>query len=535
MWRYSRQQRKPSASFPVHRHLEKGVLSCDLHARRLRGPAYNSRHIASTPWELAMIVPDIQPQAADAPRVLEALDPAPPVAHSTRRRTEPRSNAWAALAATAVVAAAAPAVSAELLALTFVVFAAAGFTLGRASRWSAMLPLTRVLVRLCHPVCAIVVLWATGQALAPLLVPLTTLAAAGAAALLTAALARRRASAATTTRIAVVGDPRSAEQLRLKLQEGAHTQHTIVGVVVLDAGEPAARDSQETLGSLAALDELIAEHAIDLLVIDRGTPMTLVFDRLADSGLYLPVRVCELTQFYEDTFGHVPVTEIDSAWFAYIMHPRFRSHDTASKRVLDLVVALTALVVFAPLLIACAVAIKLHDGGPVLFRQRRIGSDGDAFTLLKLRTMRPTSSAARWSSANDPRVTPVGRLLRRTHLDEMPQLLNVLRGEMTVVGPRPEQPEFVERLERTIPHYSRRHLIKPGLTGWAQVRCGYAGSEEGSSWKLCHDLFYLKHRSLGLDLAILAETFRTLVADRQFQGAGSVQAMPLQPTTTRSA
>jgi lipopolysaccharide/colanic/teichoic acid biosynthesis glycosyltransferase len=113
-------------------------------------------------------------------------------------------------------------------------------------------------------------------------------------------------------------------------------------------------------------------------------------------------------------------------------------------------------------------------------------------------------------------VTRLGRVLRRTHLDELPQLINVLRGEMTLVGPRPEQPEFVDRLEQTVPYYSRRHLIRPGITGWAQVRCGYAGSDLGSAWKLCHDLYYLKHRSFALDVAIIAETLRTLVADRQY-------------------
>ena len=123
--------------------------------------------------------------------------------------------------------------------------------------------------------------------------------------------------------------------------------------------------------------------------------------------------------------------------------------------------------------------------------------------------------AAQWASPDDPRVTRVGRVLRRTHLDEVPQIFNVLRGEMSLIGPRPEQPEFVERLEEFIPFYERRHLLKPGLTGWAQVRCGYAGSDKGSAWKLSHDLYYLKHRSLSFDIAILGETVRTLFADSQ--------------------
>jgi lipopolysaccharide/colanic/teichoic acid biosynthesis glycosyltransferase len=133
-----------------------------------------------------------------------------------------------------------------------------------------------------------------------------------------------------------------------------------------------------------------------------------------------------------------------------------------------------------------------------------------------MRTMRPGSgSGAQWSELDDPRITRLGKLLRRTHIDELPQLVNVIRGDMSLVGPRPEQPEFVDRLERTLPYYQRRHLSKPGITGWAQIRCGYAGSDVGSAWKLSHDLYYLKHRSVGLDALILVETLATLLFDRQ--------------------
>jgi lipopolysaccharide/colanic/teichoic acid biosynthesis glycosyltransferase len=131
-------------------------------------------------------------------------------------------------------------------------------------------------------------------------------------------------------------------------------------------------------------------------------------------------------------------------------------------------------------------------------------------------SMEAERDGPRWSTADDPRVTPVGRVLRRTHVDELPQLWNVLRGEMTLVGPRPERPEITPELELQHVHYDRRHLVKPGITGWAQVRCGYGGSGTGTAWKLCHDLFYLKHRSALLDLMIMAETVRTAARDVQF-------------------
>ena len=153
-----------------------------------------------------------------------------------------------------------------------------------------------------------------------------------------------------------------------------------------------------------------------------------------------------------------------------------------------------------------AFAIWLGDRGPVFYRQRRVGEFGEEFEILKFRTMRVDAPEPSESVPRESLMTPVGRVLRRTHLDELPQLVNVLRGEMTLVGPRPEQPALVERLAAVVPYYDRRSLIKPGLTGWAQVRCGYAGSAVGTAWKICHDLYYLKHRSLVFDLLIVVQT-----------------------------
>jgi lipopolysaccharide/colanic/teichoic acid biosynthesis glycosyltransferase len=180
----------------------------------------------------------------------------------------------------------------------------------------------------------------------------------------------------------------------------------------------------------------------------------------------------------------------------------------------DLAVAATLLTLLAPLLGVLILLVR-RDGGPGVFQQVRIGERGRPFRLYKLRSMRVgADSTAQWAAVDDPRITRLGVFLRNTHLDEIPQLVNVLRGEMSLVGPRPEQPAFVDRLERRLPFYQRRHLMRPGITGWAQVRCGYAGSDVGSAWKLCHDLYYARHRSFGLDLLILCETLATLVFKR---------------------
>jgi lipopolysaccharide/colanic/teichoic acid biosynthesis glycosyltransferase len=211
----------------------------------------------------------------------------------------------------------------------------------------------------------------------------------------------------------------------------------------------------------------------------------------------------------------VPTAEINAAWFQCLADPDVRISTGPLKRVLDVTGAVAVLLLTLPLLAVLVLLIR-RDGGPGVFSQVRIGEGGRPFRLHKLRTMQVGAGAsAQWACPDDPRITRVGGFLRRTHLDELPQLVDVIRGEMSLVGPRPEQPAFVDRLEQILPFYQRRHLMRPGITGWAQIRCGYAGSDVGSAWKLCHDLYYVKHRSFGVDLLILAETLATLFFERE--------------------
>jgi len=226
----------------------------------------------------------------------------------------------------------------------------------------------------------------------------------------------------------------------------------------------------------------------------------------------------EATALYEGLLGHVPIGTINSAWFQFIMHPRYSPSSPLSKRVLDLVVSAALLAVTLPLMLLCALALKLEDRGPVFYRQRRVGEEGREFDMLKYRTMAADADDRFGAVPEEELVTRVGRLLRKTHLNELPQLLQVLRGEMSLVGPRPEPPSLVQELSGLVPYYERRALVKPGLTGWAQVRCGYAGSRFGTAWKMCHDLYYIKHRSAAFDLLILLQTVHVLVErDREEQ------------------
>jgi exopolysaccharide biosynthesis polyprenyl glycosylphosphotransferase len=343
-------------------------------------------------------------------------------------------------------------------------------------------------------------------------VPHTGLLAAGAA-LLAAMLvcvwaSTGRRTAPAIRRAAYIGGERGAARLAHALEAGGSNRYALVGRIACgaDEGGLADRAAAETLGTLDDLPALVIEHDVDVLIMGVEAPRLAVFGRMADSCLDLPVRLAELSVLFEEIFGHVPVADINPAWFQCVADPDMRAPTGALKRTIDIAGGSLLLLLAAPAIAVFALMIR-RDGGPAVYRQVRIGEGGRPFCLYKLRTMRVEADvSAQWAAPDDPRITRVGRFLRRTHLDELPQLVNVLRGEMSLVGPRPEQPELVDRLETMLRFYQRRHLTRPGITGWAQVRCGYAGSDMGSAWKLCHDLYYIKHRSVGLDALILGET-----------------------------
>lgn len=320
-------------------------------------------------------------------------------------------------------------------------------------------------------------------------------------------------------RIGVIGPNLEAHNLSVELSHAGCSEFEVVGYVRTcdSAEEEHMATGVARLGDLDDIGRIVRDWRLDLLLVASGAPRIDVFRQLAET-CPPDARALELTAFYERTLGHVPVGAINDAWFQCVMHPEWAGTSRFA-RVRDLVIAFTVAVLTAPLMAVLALLIRL-DGGPVIYRQKRIGEGGRPFEMYKLRSMSVQQDpTAIWSAAGDDRVTAVGRFMRRTHLDELPQVLNVLRGEMSIVGPRPEQPEIVERLEDAIPFYRRRHLTRPGITGWAQVHCGYAGSESGSAWKLSHDLYYIRHRSELLDLMILLETVRTFFADPQYTAA----------------
>lgn len=232
------------------------------------------------------------------------------------------------------------------------------------------------------------------------------------------------------------------------------------------------------------------------------------------STLYqcLPSRLTflPLSKAYETICHKIPVDSIDVGWFLENIKEGEKIFYDKIKRGLDFFLAIAILIFTSPLIPFIALAIKLEDGGPIFYQQERVGKDRHTFKLLKFRSMHMNAEKEGpvWAEKEDPRVTKVGRFLRNTHLDELPQMINVIKGDISLVGPRPERPEFVSLLEKEIPHYHLRHLIKPGFTGWAQLKFRYGRSILDSQEKFQYDLYYLKNRSLILDLGILLKTFQ---------------------------
>jgi exopolysaccharide biosynthesis polyprenyl glycosylphosphotransferase len=259
--------------------------------------------------------------------------------------------------------------------------------------------------------------------------------------------------------------------------------------------------------SSATTDSLRFRRRGTIVVTSEALDDPHMADLLA--GLSLSgVRVVRPHEFYERTMRRASLDDVDESWFLFNRPLRARRTYAAIKRVTDIVAGLIGSLLVCLIVPIIALLISLDDGGPVFFRQERIGRGRRPFLIWKFRTMREDAEldGPAWAVPNDARVTRIGRLLRRTRLDELPQFFNVLKGDMALVGPRPERPEFVRLLGRAVPFYQRRHLMRPGITGWATVRFGY-GDSITDKWRSHeYDLYYLKHRSPLLDLEILART-----------------------------
>ncbi len=309
-------------------------------------------------------------------------------------------------------------------------------------------------------------------------------------------------------RILIVGAAAAEARERVRQRIGRRFE-----LAPADDGDPAdpARFSPARLRRERIWAILVAEPAASGRTADTGSASTL--EPLRDSRLR-GARVFNEAGFWEHCLGRVNLACIDRNWFLSGDGFSDGPFGAVVKRLLDILVSLLLLALTFPLMLVVALAVKLDSPGSLLYRQRRVGLHGRPFTLLKFRSMRADAEAGgmpRWAARRDDRVTRIGRFIRATRIDELPQLVNVLRGEMSLVGPRPERPHFVEQLAEVIPFYHERAHVKPGITGWAQVNYPYGASVEDAREKLSYDLYYLKNRGLLLDLLILLSTVRVIL------------------------
>ena len=272
--------------------------------------------------------------------------------------------------------------------------------------------------------------------------------------------------------------------------------------------------------------DMVASHLLGLVKEKKGVHRvivampnrrgTLPVEELLELRLG-GVKVEEATSWLEKISGRIEVEQLYPSWLIFAEGFRFSGFFRLLRRVLNFSVALAGLVISLPLLPFMVLAVKLDSTGPVLYRQQRVGRRGEVFYCYKFRTMRVDAEAdtgATWASDDDPRITRVGKFLRSSRLDEIPQLWCVLKGDMHFVGPRPERPEFVEWLSKEIPYYGVRHVVRPGITGWAQVQYKYGNTLADAREKLQYDLFYIKNASLGLDLVIMFQTVKIVLLGR---------------------
>ena len=267
------------------------------------------------------------------------------------------------------------------------------------------------------------------------------------------------------------------------------------------------------LGRSADLESLIAEHDISVLLLSVSPMRSHELLPQLRPLRYVGIEIMDYVSLSEELAQEIPLAHINDEWLMTAALNSSVVQIRKIKRAVDIAVSLLGLIPGIPLMLMSGLLIRLTSPGPAIFRQKRVGLGGQPYMLYKLRTMKVDAEArgAVWSSKQDARVTGVGYYLRKWRIDELPQLFNIIKGEMSLVGPRPERPEFTEKLAAFIPFYNERHLVQPGLTGWAQIRFPYAASFEAAARKLQFDLFYIKNMGFLMDLAILLKTFKTIL------------------------
>jgi len=319
-------------------------------------------------------------------------------------------------------------------------------------------------------------------------------------------------------RVLILGTESNAVALAREAIERPEQGYKIIGFVGDDphlVGQSLINPT--VLGLTCELEEIVSRHHISRIVLainERRGRMPL--DSLVEMKLRDGLAIEESDSFYERLTGKVSTSSLRPSWLILSGPSRRIVFYSQLRRLLDVSLSTLGLFLSLPIMLVTALAIKLESKGPILYRQTRVGQRNRNFTIMKFRSMRVDAEpdGPVWAEEDDPRITRVGRIIRKLRIDELPQFVNIIRGDMAFVGPRPERPEFVAQLAKQIPYYSQRHLVKPGLTGWAQIRYPYCASVEDAIQKLQYDIYYIKNQSLLLDVITLFETVRIVLFGR---------------------
>lgn len=319
-------------------------------------------------------------------------------------------------------------------------------------------------------------------------------------------------------RILIVGSGNLAVEVAREVLNRPDAGYRVVGFVGTDS-ELLGKSliNPRVIGLTEQLDEIVKRENIDRIVVAMGERRgQLPTDRLLQLSLAGEVSIEEGASFYERITGRVSLNMIRPSWLIFGGRGRQAKLSAVTRTVVHRSIALIGLLLSLPLMLVTAILIKLESRGPVFYKQERVGKNGRVFVLTKFRSMGVDAekSGPVWASKSDDRTTRVGRVMRKIRVDEIPQFWNILKGEMNFVGPRPERPHFVAQLAQEIPYYEQRHLIEPGLTGWAQIKYPYGASIEDARQKLQYDLFYIKNQSLILDAIIMFETIKIILFGR---------------------
>ena len=324
----------------------------------------------------------------------------------------------------------------------------------------------------------------------------------------------RLSLSSSNLKVLVVGEEKPCANIARLISERKYLGSEVIGYVSCHA-DPSQGRELRCLGNLDSLPRLLKEEDIDHLIVATARIGQELIHRLLEC-MHRKVKIIDYRKVTEDIAGKVPIEYLDDYWFFFSLRNIDKEYFWYGKRAFDLFVSAVGLSLSLPLFPFVALLIKLDSPGPVFYSQTRVGREGRRFRVWKLRTMRDGADKTNvyWTTDNDDRITKLGRFIRKTHIDEIPQLLNILKGDMSLIGPRPEAEALAELYEKEIPYYHERYLVTPGITGWAQINYPYGNSIDDTREKLKFDFYYIKNRGWVLDAVIFLKTIRTVLTGR---------------------